>query len=172
MSGATELLCRCKACRTGTDNGDFLSAANLRQDRTNPAFKESALDDVLLVLFDRHRRLRDAQHARRLTRCRADAAGELGKIVSRMKLANCIFPTSTIDQIVPVGDEVVDRTPCLAERYAAIHAARALFAQLLFGKVLIDLEPVVHALEHWTARSRLAVIVHEAGCLTHVAPAL
>ena len=45
-------------------------------------------------------------------------------------------------------------------------------AQLLFGKILIDLEPVVHALGDRTPRGKFAAVLHEAGGLTHAAPAL
>src|SRR5262249_17853343 len=70
-----------------------------------------------------------------------------------------------------VGDEVVDRTAGLAERHAAIHAAGALLPQLLFGKVLVNLKPVVHTLEHGSARGHLPGVVHESGGLTHAAAA-
>ena len=58
VAGAAELL-RCgESGGAGTDDGDFFSGAMLRRLGTNPAFEESALDDVLFVLLDRDRRLR------------------------------------------------------------------------------------------------------------------
>ena len=90
----------------------------------------------------------DAEHARGFARRGTDATGEFGEIVGGVQLADGVFPAAAIDEIVPVGDEVADGTSRLAEGDAAIHAARALLADLVFGKILINLEPVVHALEH------------------------
>src|SRR6266705_3204092 len=89
-----------------------------------------------------------------------------------MQLADCLFPTTFIDEIIPVGDQIVYRASGLAERHTAIHASRTLLAELFFGEILVDLEPVVYAFEYRPARSQLAGVVHEAGGLTHVAPAL
>ncbi|ESY72501.1 hypothetical protein X743_16470 [Mesorhizobium sp. LNHC252B00] len=50
-----------------------------------------------------------------------------------MQVADRVVPVSIIDEVVPVGDLVVDRTAGrpMAERNAAIHAARGLFLDLL-----------------------------------------
>src|SRR5215471_9542754 len=88
-----------------------------------------------------------------------------------MQLPNGIFPPSAIDVVIPIGNQIVDRTPGLAKRDPAIHAACTLFAQLFFRKILVDFEPVIDALEHRTSWSQFAVVVHEASRLTHVAPA-
>ena len=86
----------------------------------------------LLDQLDRHRRLIDAQHAGSFARRRADAAGELRKIVGRMQTADRALPAAVIHEVVPVRDQVVDRAAGVAERHAAIHAASALLALLLF----------------------------------------
>src|SRR5215470_4974746 len=59
----------------------------------------------------------------------------------------------------------------MAERHAAIHAARALRAEFFFGKVEIDLEPIVYSLAHRTPRRRLTRVLHEASIFTHAPPA-
>ena len=69
-----------------------------------------------------------------------------GKLLVACNCADGFFPAAVIHQIVPVRNDVVDRASGVAERHAAIHAARALWAQFFFGKILIDLEPVVHPL--------------------------
>ncbi len=89
-----------------------------------------------------------------------------------MQLADGIFPASAINEIVPVRDEIADGTARLAERNSAVHAASTLLAKLVFRKILVDFEPVVHALEHRTSRRQFPRVIHEAGGLTHVAPAL
>src|ERR1700683_4872956 len=60
----------------------------------------------------------------------------------------------------------------MAERNAAIHTARALRAHLFVGKFLVDLEPVVDALYHGTARRSFARVFEKAGCFTHERPPL
>ena len=49
---------------------------------------------------------------------------------------------SPVDQIVPVRNLVAERTALMAERNAAIHAARSLVAHLFLGRRQIDLVPV------------------------------
>ena len=41
-------------------------------------------------------------------------------------------PAVAVDEIVPVGNQVAQRTPVMAERNAAIHAARCLILQRRF----------------------------------------
>ena len=94
----------------------------------------------------------DAQHAGGFARRGANASGEFREIIGGVQLADRFFPAAAIDQIVPVGNDVVDRTSGVTERNTAIHAARALLAELFFGEILIDLEPVVDALGDGTPR--------------------
>src|SRR5256886_6397301 len=97
----------------------------------------------------------DAEHARSLARRRANAAGPLGEVVGLVQPRQRLAPLPAVDQIVPLGDEVVDRTAGraafeqlagVAERNAAIHATRALLAQRLLGQVVVKLPPVADAL--------------------------
>src|ERR1700722_6179758 len=153
MPGAAHLLRRGQSRRPRTDYGNFLSTANLCRLGTDPALQKSPLHNIFFVLLDRDRRLVDAQNTRRLTGGRADSAGKLRKIVGRVQLANSFLPTASIDQIVPVRNQIADRAPRLAKRNAAIHAASALLAKLLFRKILVDLEPIIDALQNRPARS-------------------
>ena len=171
MAGATQLLRRSQSCRSRTDDRYFLSGTNFRRLGTNPALQKSALHDVLFVLLDRDWRLVDTQHTRGFTRSGANSAGELGEIICGVQLADGFLPASAIDKIVPVRNEIANGTSGLAERHAAIHAASALFTQLFFRKILIDFKPIIDPLGHWPARSQFPRVVHEAGRLTHVAPA-
>ncbi len=132
---------------------------------------KGALHDVLFDLLDRDCRLIDPQHTRRFARRWTNAAGKFRKIVGRVQLANRLFPAAVIDEIVPVGDQVVDGTSRLAEGHATVHAARALGAKLRFGKIEIDLEPVIDALRNRTPWGKLARVFQKARVLTHVAPA-
>ena len=97
----------------------------------DPALVPRAVDDRVLDLLDRDRvALADLQHARGLARRRAQAAGELGEVVRRVQLADRVLPAVAVDEVVPVRDQVAQRAAVVAERHAAVHAARALVAQL------------------------------------------
>jgi len=138
--------------------------------RTNPAFRKSTLDYVFLDLLNGHGRLVDTEHARCFARGRADTPGELWKVIGGVKLTDGLLPASLVYKVIPVGDEIVDRTTGVTEGNAAIHAARGLFAQFWLMKIRIDLEPIIHPLRCWPPRRKFARIIEEAGDLTHVAP--
>ena len=121
----------------------------------NPALLESALDNVLFNLLDRDRRRIDTQHTGRFARSGTDSSSKFGKVIGRVQLAHRFLPAPAIHQIIPVGNQIVDRAAGMAEGHAAIHAARALVAQFLLWKLLIDFEPVVHPLGDRAARSVL-----------------
>jgi hypothetical protein len=86
----------------------------------------AGVDDLVLDRLDADRIVVDAQRAGGLARRRADAAGEFREVVGRMQVLERLAVVAVIDQVVPVRDDVVDRAAVVAERDAAIHAARAL----------------------------------------------
>ena len=53
--------------------------------------------------------LGDAQHARPFARRRAGAAGELGKVVRLVQPVEGLAPAALVDQVVPLGNQIVDR---------------------------------------------------------------
>jgi hypothetical protein len=80
-----------------------------------------------------------------------------------------VFPTATIDEVVPVRNQVHDRTAgvALAERHAAVHATGALCLELVIGDGLIHLLPVEHAQLDRLPLRALAGILHETFDITH-----
>ena len=108
--------------------------------------------------------------AGRLARSWADAAGELRKVSSGMQNAHGCAPAVAIHQIMPVRNDVVQRTARVAEGHAAIHAAGALRLHLVERKLLVDLEPVLDALFYRSALWQFARVLHEPGVFTHVRP--
>ena len=115
------------------DHRDRAARAPVGHLGDDPALGERPLDDRQLDLLDRHRVVVDLQHACRLARRGADQAGELGEVVRRVQLVDRVVPLVAVDEVVPVGDEVAQRTALVAERHPAVHAARALAAQLGLG---------------------------------------
>jgi len=69
---------------------------------------------------------------------RANATGEIGKIIRFVQAIQSLAPQAAVNQIVPLGDQVINRTPRrhatdqaagMAKGNPAIHATRALLAQ-------------------------------------------
>src|SRR3712207_7720185 len=48
----------------------------------------------------------------------------------RSQLVERLLPPVPVDEVVPVGDQVPERAAVVAERHAALHAARALAREL------------------------------------------
>ena len=62
-----------------------------------------------------------------------------GKLLVECRVSERGAPLVAIDQIVPVGDLVVDRAALVTEGNAAIHAARRLLADLGVGQRMDEL---------------------------------
>src|SRR5439155_13373963 len=80
------------------------------------------------------RRLLQRQHAGLLARRRAQLARELWEVVGGVQGLERRLPTTSLDQVVPVRDHVVQGAASLAEGHAAVHAP----ACLLLGEAGID----------------------------------
>src|SRR5207249_5536384 len=100
----------------------------------------------------------------------------LGEIVGFMETIERFLPKAAIDQVIPFGDEVmnraarghaVEKVACVAERDRAIHAAGALLAQVLLLHVIMELVPITDALDGGAVLRKLAEIFDEAGGFTH-----
>ena len=114
MAGLVQL---CSSRQTGgarTYHGDLLAGAGARRLGYDPTFLEAAVGDGIFDILDRDRGLDGAQYAGTLAGRRADPAGEFGEIVGRMQDPEGFPPLPAIDQIVPVRDDVVDRTTAVA----------------------------------------------------------
>jgi len=145
VADAPKLLRGCETSWTGTDDGDSFAGFECGWLGDDPAFGESAVGDGFFDLFDGHRRLIDAEDAGGFARSGADAAGEFREIVGGVESADGFFPAGFVDELVPVGDDVVDWTAGVAERHAAVHTARTLLLELFVGEIAVDFEPVVDA---------------------------
>src|ERR1022692_1727442 len=170
VAGAAQLLCGGEARGAGADDGDALAGDIDGRLGRDPAFGEGAIDDRLFDLLDGDRRLVDAEYAGGFAGRGAEAAGELGKVVGGMQDADGFAPAAAVDEIVPIGNDVGERTAGVAEGHAAIHAAGALRADFFFGEIEVDFEPVVDALRCGAALGQFAGVFEEAGGFTHGRP--
>ncbi len=148
-----------------------LPVRHRRRLRDDPAFVERALDDRRFRGLDRHRRVVDAEHARSFARRRAQASGEFREVVRRVQPFDRGAPPIAIHEIVPVRNQVAERAALMAERNAAVHAARRLILQRRLLVRQRDFAPVAHALRDRARRRLLPLNLEEAGGLTHAPPA-
>ena len=172
VSGTSELLGAGEASRTGADHSDLLAGRAAKHFGLDPAVGKGPINDRAFDRFDRHGRVGEVERTRGLAGRGADAAGEFRKIVGRVKVARGFLPIGAIDEIVPIGDLVVDRATVVTIRDAAIHAACRLiprrFLRQRKGEFLVIPDAV--------RRRRIAPIapidLKETGDLAHLVPNL
>src|SRR6185437_5809106 len=109
VTGARELLGAGETGRTRADDRDLFAGLPVSRLRPDPSFRESAIDDGAFDRLDGDRRVLEVERARSLAGRRADASGEFREVVGRKQIARGLPPIAAIDEIVPVGDLVVDR---------------------------------------------------------------
>src|SRR3974390_2596736 len=109
MASADQLLSASKPRRPRTDNSDFFARLRRRWLRHNPALLPAAINNLALDCLNGDGIAVDVERAGFLAGRRAYATGEFGEIVGRMEKLERGLPIVAIDEIVPVGDEVVDR---------------------------------------------------------------
>ena len=169
VSGAIQLLGGSKAGRAGTDNGDALAGARGGRLRPHPAFREAPVDDRHFDVLDGDRRIGDAEHAGAFAGRRADPAGELGEVVGLVQPIQRLAPMASIDEIVPLGNQVVDRAAVvgLAKRDAAVHAAGALLGQVAHVMAGVDFVEVKQPGGGVPIGRGMALEFHESGWFAH-----
>ena len=142
VPGPGELLCGGQARRSRSDNGDPLVGAAARDLRFDPALPPRLLDDRVLDRLDRHRGIVEVERARFLTRSGTDPSGELGEVVGRVQDVDRLTPSAAVDEVVPVGDEVVDGAPGMAVGDAAVDAPGTLLGHFCIREGDRELEEV------------------------------
>ena len=167
MADARQLLGRGQTGRAGADDGDLLAGLDLGRLRLDPAFGPCPVDDRVLDRLDADRVAVDVGHAGGLARRRADAAGELGEVVGAVQHRDRVLPVLVIDQVVEVRNDVVDRAAVVAERRAAVHAARALDLRLLGRQTDDEFLVALQALLDRLVTFFDALVLEETSDLTH-----
>ena len=179
VSGPVQLIGTGQAGRSRTHHRHAAAGPRRRRFRHDPALGETPVDNRLLDVLDRHRRIGDPQHAGTLARRRTDPTCEFREIVRLVQAVQSITPAVVVDQVVPFRDQVVDRaTRChvgdhaarMAKRHTAIHAASPLSGQVLDHRQLDELAPVAHPGHRIAVRSRLACEFHETCRFPHRRP--
>ena len=167
MSDARELLRRGQTGRAGADDGDALAGLDLRRLRHDPALLPAFIDDRMLDRLDADRLGVDVERAGGFARRRTDPAGKIREIVGRVQNRQSLLPISPVDQVVPVGNDVVDRAARITERDTTVHAACALDAGLLVSENLDELAVVLQTRSGGLGGLRQTSILDESGWLAH-----
>src|SRR5262249_12596796 len=121
--------------------------------------------------LDGDRDVLDVERAGGFARRRADTAGHLREVVGGVQIARRLLPVAGIDEIVPIGDLVVDRAAGVIIRNPAIHAARGLLTRFLLGQRLHELAPMANPLFDRLVVAVVALELEKTGDLAHYAPA-
>jgi hypothetical protein len=135
---------------------------------------KSSIDDSAFDIFDGHRRVGDSKNACAFAGSRTNPSGELREVVGFVQPIKSFLPSSGIDQVVPFGNEVLDRasTCRLAKGDSAIHATGTLCLQVFVARLGVDLLIVLGADDRQTPSDLLAFKLFESCWLSHSDDAL
>ena len=158
VAGAGQLLGGGQAGRPGADDGDGLAGealGRLRRDRSR-ASKAWSMVVTSTCLIVTAGWLMPSTHAvsHGAGQSRPVNSGKLF-VACRRSMASAQSPAPR--EVVPLGDQVAERTTAVAERDAAVHAAAGLALQLPELLLLVDLLPVPDAHRDGSARRQLAL---------------
>ena len=175
VAGAGELLRAGEARRPRADNRDLLAGADSGQLGLQ-ALRDGAVGDRAFDRFDGDRVFVDVERAGGFARRRADAAGDFREVVGRVQVARGFVPVAVIDEVIPVGDLVVDRATrragaqraaALAIGYAAIHAAGGLRLIVGVRQRQHEFAPMTNALLDRLVVAVFALVFEKASDLAH-----
>ena len=170
MTHLVELVGCGKAGGSRSHNSDCHSSPILDDARLDQAIIPGPVNDGIFNVLDGDRTVDEAGDARALAGCGADTSGELWEVVGLVQPIDGVGPLSVVDQIVPLRDEVIDRTARLglAKGSAAVHATGGLDLALDLGMLLfvglrrVELLPVHEPLQWLAVGLRVALVVEEA----------
>ena len=168
VTGAVQLLGRGEAGGARADDRDLLARPHFRRLGPDPALLESVVDDAELDALDGDGIVVDAEHAGALAGRRAERPRELREIVRCVEPVDGLAPPVPVHEIVPVGNEVAQRAPLVAEGDAAVHAPGPLLPELVHGPGQHDLMPVAQTFRNGPVRLLVPLELDEPGHLTHM----
>ena len=155
VAPAVELVGGGQARRAGAHHADLFAGPLGRTAALHVAAGEGVLNDAQLVVPDGDGAAVDAADAGLLAGGGTDPAGELREVVGFQQAAQGVGAVAAHDHVVPLGDEVVERTAKglalvdhagLAEGDAAVHAAAALLGPHGVGEGNVEFLPVADPL--------------------------
>ena len=176
-TAARELPGADEAGGAGAHHGHARRVLPRRSEASRATVRPLPIADGALVVVNRLRLVRTAQVTGRLAQRRTHPARELGHGRGQRQTLGCILPLTTIDEVVPLGNEVVQgattrarlakRDARLAEGHAAHHATARLHLLLLGRKQLVELVVVTRTLGHVTKPMGLPAVLEKRSWLAH-----
>src|SRR5450432_983418 len=148
VARARQLLCTRHARAAGADDSHAPAGLRGRWLRDHPAFLPALVNDEMLDRLDTDRIVVDIERAGLFTGRGTYPARELRKIIRGMQDVERLAPLMPVYEVVPVGNDVVHRTTGLAERDAAVHAARTLLRRFVVLEREDELAIAAHTLLH------------------------
>gem|GEM_PF-2470668 len=145
-------------CHAGHERGPY---------GLDPVLVKGPFDNGQLNVFDCHGIVIDAEHAGSLAGGWAQAASELREVIGRVEPVVGLTPAVLTHEIVPLGNNVAQRTALVAEGDAAVHATSGLLFDLAVGGQLIDFAEVEQAQRHGAVCRFAAVILLESMWIGH-----
>ena len=176
MTALVELIRSRQPRRAGTDHGNPLSGAYLRDMRRHLSMGVGPFDNAQLILFDRDRVSVQAAGAGRLAQRGADSSGKLGKIIGFAQPLIGQIKIAGVDQIIPLRHQVMERAAGkhpveldtrLTEGDAALHTAAALLPPLLLGQQRVKFIPMLDALQGLLSGIAAALVIQKSGWFSH-----
>lgn len=153
---AAKLLRSGKPRRPRADDSDPLSATMSWDLGMNPTFFPPLIDDGTFNRLDGDGVILQIQRARRLAGRWAQAPRELREVVGGVKNMQRLPPIPARHQIVPIWNDVIDRTTGMAVRNATFHASQRLSLDLILPERNDKLVKMAHSLANRFPRLILA----------------
>tara|TARA_B100000579_G_C22279511_1_gene597637 strand:- start:70 stop:426 length:357 start_codon:yes stop_codon:yes gene_type:complete len=100
------------------------------------------VNDAYLNLFDGHWVLVYAKNTSPFAGSWAETARKFWKVIGRMKTVDGFAPSITVNQVVPVWNDVAERAAVVTEGDSAVHASTCLFFQRSLVEIFVDLVPI------------------------------
>ena len=176
MSGFVELGGGGESSGAGTDHSDFFPRAVCGGFGDDPTLLPAFIDDRVFDTLNCHSRVMDAEDAGAFTGGGADSSGEFREVIGFVESVEGFPPESAIYEVVPLGDEIVDRAAAghaadegasVAEWCAAVHAASTLLAEFFVGEGEVEFIPIVDAIDWCDFAFYFAEIFNKACWFSH-----
>ncbi len=167
MTRARQLLSRGHSGRAGTHDSDTLARPRYRGLRLDQPLREGLVANCLLEQLDTDRVVIDVQDACGFAGSGADAPRELREVVGGVQSLAGFFPVTSVHGVVPVGDEVAERTSRVAKRDPAVHAARPLKLQFILNHRKLELPVMLYPFGGAELLGGLAPVLFKACNFSH-----
>lgn len=133
MADAGELLGGGETGGAGTDDGDTLASFRQRGSRFDPSLLPSAIGDGAFDSFDCDGGVFEVEGAGGFAGSGTDPSGNFGEIIGAVEIGGGAFPVLIVDEVVPIGNLIIDGTAGVTIGHPAIHTSGSLSFEIVIG---------------------------------------